>query len=164
MQREPFLTSVWIMTCLSALSVLFFISIAAMDNFGYSETLSEELFDRENWYYFLEESAPWCATPIVLIYGAYRHLKHSVNKISSIIIIMASVALILYDVSLIPFLLEDLSEYNSTIMQHRPLLGNLVVYLGFILAVFSLGLWGLWTGIAMLRYNTNKAIKPELFG
>ena len=95
--------------------------------------------------------------PLALIYAAIRHLRYGLNKRSAIIFICSGFLL-----TLVSIFLVVISVAVTFTEPSHDVVTNFIYHILVAATCFISGLV-FWTGIAMHRHNSDKAITPDLF-
>ena len=160
MQREPFLTSVWIIICSAVLISLAYAYMLFDDViYGYSPSNRKGAFWVSHFLKLLE----YLTIPVFIILACFHHLRGGVNYLTATIIIISA---LIFLSSQTYFTYEYMVYWaneggpNFSFLEH---IKNDLVSLAITVILYLVYLFCLWTGIAMLRCNPNNAIKPETF-
>lgn len=163
MQPEPFLTSIWIIICCAVLMSLAMAFMIYQETFLYSYTGPQSLATSKFWGEMLPEILTFFMPPLLVVLSGFFHLRKGTNRLSAIIIFAAALLFGGLCIYVVVQIFPDLRGMYSTVTEGRGRLSEFILICGIIIALHALAILGLWTGVSMLRYNPNKAIKPELF-
>ena len=162
-QREPFLTSVWIIivsAVLISLPLGYYIYDA---HFRVMYTGPASLIGRPFWGAMLPDIVRLLALPVTVIFAGLHHFRKGVNPITAIVFFIAALALLGLCLYVSKAAYDEIELFRAN---DRLSLGyfyeNLWAFAILGICYILVGL-GIRTSIAMLRYNPNRAIKPEVF-
>ncbi len=163
MQREPFLTSVWIIICSAVLMSLAMAFFIYQETFLNSYTGPQSLVTSKFWGEMLPEILTFFMPPVLVVLSGFFHLRKGTNRLSAIIILAAALLFGGLCIYVVVHIFPDLQGLYMTVTEGHGRLSEFMLICGIIIALHALSFLGLWTGVSMLRYNPNKVIKPELF-
>ena len=162
-QREPFLTSVWIIivsAVLISVPLGYYIYDAHFSGFN---AIFRPVTAHQFWSVILPDIIKLFALPVTVIFAGLHHFRKGINPITAIVFIIATLSLLCLCLYVSKAAYDEIELFRAN---DRLSLGyfyeNLWAFVVLGVCYILVGL-GLRTSITMLRYKSNRAIKPEIF-